>query len=333
MRLSCTASDTNFRVRCSSKLVSLAVLGSVNWDINLFIDRFAEVGAEVSVKQILEVPGGKGGNVAVAAARILGPKQATVIGGLGRDELAQMQIKILKQEGVETSGLKRMSEVISGRAYIVIDRNGGKMIHTLFKANLRLNPDDIEEPHISRLIKQAQIIVIIDPKKETIIRASEMSKSLGKTVIFSPATRCSEGLKELSEAIRNSDYIVVNQFELKCLTGKEKIVDAKNALLEINPDVKIIATLGKKGAVMMHKHGQNKIQGVDPSRFGLKVVNTTGCGDAFLGVFCASKIQGYSDEESARRGNLAGAIKAARQETRGSPTAEELESYLKMLQQ
>ncbi len=242
-----------------------------------------------------------------------------------------MQIKILKQEGVETSGLKRMNEVNSGRAYIIIDRNGGKMIHTLFKANLKLFPENIEEPRISRLIKQAQIIIIIDPRRETIIQTAKMSKQLGKTVVFSPATKCSEGLKKLAEAIRNSDYIVMNQFELKCLTGKEKMVDAKNSLLEINPDIKVIITLGKKGAVMTDKHRQNEIPGVDPGKFGLKVVNTTGCGDAFLGVFCALKIQGYSDEESARRGNLAGAIKATRQETRGSPAAEELEGYLKML--
>ncbi|MFQ6135511.1 MAG: PfkB family carbohydrate kinase, partial [Nitrososphaerales archaeon] len=60
-------------------------------------------------------------------------------------------------------------------------------------------------------------------------------------------------------------------------------------------------------------------------------VNTTGCGDAFLGAFCASKIQGYSDLEAVKRGNLAGALKATRSETRGSPTVEEMQKYLDRL--
>ena len=60
----------------------------------------------------------------------------------------------------------------------------------------------------------------------------------------------------------------------------------------------------------------------------MKVVNTVGCGDAFLGVFAASKAQGMDDIEALERANLAGALKATKPETRGSPRKEEFERYL-----
>lgn len=63
----------------------------------------------------------------------------------------------------------------------------------------------------------------------------------------------------------------------------------------------------------------------------MKTVNTVGCGDAFLGVFAAYKAEGLSDEEALRRANAAGAYKATRRETRGSPARKQLEKFLSML--
>jgi ribokinase len=64
-------------------------------------------------------------------------------------------------------------------------------------------------------------------------------------------------------------------------------------------------------------------------RLGLKVVNTVGCGDAFLGAFVAAKSEGKSDEEAIVWANAAGSFKATRMETRGSPKRNELDDIMK----
>ena len=121
----------------------ISVLGAINWDINLFVERFPRIGEEVPVERIMRVPGGKGANVAVAAARLLGRGQVALIGCLGRDDIAERQIKILIDEGVDVSGIKFTGDAESGQAYILIDDEGRNIINTLFGTNLELNPEDL----------------------------------------------------------------------------------------------------------------------------------------------------------------------------------------------
>ena len=73
------------------------------------------------------------------------------------------------------------------------------------------------------------------------------------------------------------------------------------------------------------------VPSVNLEKIGLKVVNAIGCGDAFLGAFAASKAEGLDDVESLERANLAGALKATKPETRGSPNREEMGRYLKYM--
>jgi len=63
----------------------LLVTGALNWDINLFVKRLAQPGEEVVVERIERVPGGKGGNVSVAAAKLLGPGKVALMACVGND--------------------------------------------------------------------------------------------------------------------------------------------------------------------------------------------------------------------------------------------------------
>ncbi len=71
-----------------------------------------------------------------------------------------------------------------------------------------------------------------------------------------------------------------------------------------------------------------RVEAVPLERLGRKVVNTVGCGDAFLGAFAASMVLGYGDIDSLHRGCVAGSFKATRKETRGGPTSYELDELL-----
>ena len=306
----------------------VAVLGAINWDINLFVKRFPEVGEEVAVEKVTRVPGGKAANVAVAAARILGSGRASLIGCLGRDEVAEAQIKILKEEGVETSGIKILENEESGQAYILIDKDGRNMINTFFGANFKLMPKDLRIPVIHGLLLNAYIIAVIDPPLETIQEAVLTGKEKGKTVVWDAGVRSILGVTRLKKVLENIDYLVINQVEIKNLTREDDPIAARDAVSRINDEIILIAKLGERGCVMIGPDEVIKVKAIDLKSLGMKVVNTVGCGDAFLGVFIASKAEGFDDKEALERANLAGAIKATRHETRGSPLKTELKKYL-----
>ncbi|MFQ6094756.1 MAG: carbohydrate kinase family protein [Candidatus Bathyarchaeia archaeon] len=313
-------------------MVDVVVLGAVNWDINLFVKRFPEVGEEVPVEKITRVPGGKAANVAVAAARILGPGRASVIGCLGRDEIAENQIKILEKEGVITSGIEVLDGEESGQAYIIIDQNGRNVINTFFGANLKLSPELLRSRGILSLLREASIMTVIDPPIETIREAVFIGREEKKTVIWDAGVRSTLGITPLKEILKKIDYLVINEVEVKNLTGKNDPLAAWNILSEINSGITLVAKLGSRGCMMVDPEEAVQVRAVDLERLGLRVVNTVGCGDAFLGVFVASKAEGVSDKEALERANLAGALKATKPETRGSPLKDELKKYLKFVQ-
>ena len=72
-------------------MIRLVVCGAINWDTSCFVDRLPVPGEEVVAEHMARVSGGTGGNVAVAAARILGAKEVALIGALGRDDIALQQ--------------------------------------------------------------------------------------------------------------------------------------------------------------------------------------------------------------------------------------------------
>ncbi len=309
-------------------MVKICVAGAINWDINLFVERFPEIGEEVPVKQITRVPGGKAANVAVASARILGPGQAALIGCLGRDTIADHQIRVLEDEGVVVSGIKFSRDTESGQAYIIIDRDGRNVINTLFGANLKLLPEDLQSSEILNLLLESSVVTLIDPPIETIESAALLANEQNKTVVWDAGVRSVLGIERLGTVLKSLDYLVINQVEVKNLTGEKNPPEAWERLSKVNERLRLIVKLGERGCSLIGSDTVMIVPAVDLKELGLRVVNTVGCGDAFLGVFVAYKSQGLEDEKALERANLAGALKAAKPQTRGSPTREELERYL-----
>jgi ribokinase len=309
-------------------LLKTIVIGAINWDINLFIKRFPGKGEEVVVNRITRVPGGKAGNVAVAAARLLGPGQAAIIGGLGEDSIAPEQVRIFQEEGVVTSGLKFTPETESGQAYIVIDERGNNIIHTHFGANATITPEDLDDSTRQQLISEAAVITIMDPPFETALRLARNARLLNKTVVWDPGVKSELGVKGVGELLQSVDYVVANESECENLTGVSNPEQAAKKLIRTNEKLKVITKLGSKGATLHYGRKKISYDSLDLRSRGLRVVNTVGCGDAFLGAFVAALSEGRSDEEALRWGNCAGGLKATRPETRGSPNRETLHKYL-----
>ncbi len=311
-------------------MVKVIVIGAINWDVNLFVKKFPRDGEEVVVDRILRVPGGKAGNVAVATARLLGSNEVAIFGGLGKDSVATEQVKIFQEEGVIVSGLKFTGEAESGQAYIVVNDEGENVIHTHQGANATFTPQDLDDSTRQKLISDASVITIMDPPFDTAVKLAKQAKSSGKIIVWDPGVKSELGIQKTSTVLQNVDYVVANESEILNFAGTQNYGSAAVAIRKINERLKLIATLGAKGCVL---HGEviQTSKGLDIESLGLKVVNTVGCGDAFLGAFVAALSEGRSSAEALKWGNCAGGLKATRPETRGSPERETLLHHLNWL--
>jgi ribokinase len=311
-------------------MADLICCGAINWDINFFMDRLPRTGEEVPVNEIQRVSGGTAANVSVAAARIMGPRKVAFIGALGDDSIGETQLSILEAEGVNPSGVLIVEGEESGQAYITIGLDGENEIHTYFGANLCLTRQNLLDQERRALIEEASVAVIMDPPLETAEGFAKLCSSSGSTVIWGPGVYAEMGIEALSPVLEYSDYLVLNHLEYENFMGTSEPGEVSEMLKGVKPGLKGIIKRGSEGSILCGAgHDEPLVMEAAPlEKLGMSVVNTVGCGDAFIGAFAAAKVQGLSDAESLRRGCAAGSFKATRKETRGGPTAEELESVL-----
>jgi len=307
--------------------LDLVVTGALNWDINLFVKRLPRPGEEVVVEKIDRVPGGKGGNVSVAASRILGHGKVALLACVGKDEIGKKQLLILKQDGVDTSAVQTLIKLESGQAYVTVDEKGRNNIETHFGANAGLKRDHIMLPEVQNLFGNCQMMVVIDPPRHVAGRILSEGRRLRRSVLWHPGVLTRFGMEEFRGEIEGLDYLVLNEHEALAFAGMHTLAESVVAFNKVAPKMKILVTLGSKGFAFYDKGKQLKMNSVNLAKMGRKIVNTTGCGDAFVGAFAAYKVLGLGDIEALKHGNMAAALKAGRPETRGSPTRKELEEF------
>jgi ribokinase len=309
-------------------LVKIVVIGAINWDINLFVKRFPRHGEEVVVQRMTRVPGGKGGNVAVAASRLLGANHTVIIGGLGKDSIGSEQVAIFEKEGVITSGIKFTESAESGQAYILIDENGENVIHTYRGANSTVTPEDLDEPNRQKFISESKVVTIMDPPFLTAVKIAAVSKNSGKIVAWDPGVRSELGLAKVRDLISNVDYVFANEPEIENLTGTRNYQRAARKLRTVNTGLRVVAKRGARGSIMFSGKKRLVSKPLDLKARKMRVVNTVGCGDAFLGAFVVALSEGSPDSDALKWADVAGSLKATKPETRGSPDRETLLRYL-----
>lgn len=182
------------------------------------------------------------------------------------------------------------------------------------------------------MVSKSTMAVIMDVPAPVAAAAAKVAKANGARVLYSPGVRTQEGLSGLEVAIRVSDYLVVDTHELRNLTGSADEESSLEAVRNAFPALTIVATFGERGCVVSRGGVSSRVEGVELASLGKRAVNSTGSGDAFLGVFASYLLRGSSALEAAAWANLAGALKATRYETRGSPRLRELEDNMRRLE-
>jgi ribokinase len=191
----------------------IAVVGSANVDLVARCDRLPRPGETVTDAQLQRVPGGKGANQAVAAARL--GARVRFVGRIGRDDLV---LRSLVHEGVDVSGVAR-DEGESGVALIIVEQGGENVIVVAPGANRRLRPEQVDVGEADGVICQQEI-----PQ-------AAIATAAGQARFFCLNAAPARGKLELEP-----DLLVVNRYE-------REAVGAYEGLTAIS--------LGAEGAVML----------------------------------------------------------------------------------
>jgi ribokinase len=308
-------------------VTTLVVCGAINWDTSCFVQWLPVPGQEVIAEHMNRVSGGTGGNVAVAAARILGAKEVALIGALGRDEIARQQLAALEDEGVVTTGISQIAGEESGQAYILVDQTGENVIASHLGANSKLSLKHLKTIEVRHHLRECQGIVLTDPPLEVAQRLINVARQYDIPVLWDPGILVRPNREELLSLAREAQVIFLNETEACTLLGIEKSDMNPQQLQKLACGNRIVLKRGVRGAVMIDLADGTliEIRALPLKELGLDVISAVGCGDVFVGVFAAYYVMGSSIEQSLIMASAAAGLNAARPETRGSPDRARLE--------
>ncbi len=297
----------------------ILVIGSMNADLVVRAPRFPGPGETISGEDLQIIPGGKGANQAVAAARQ--GASVSMIGRVGNDSFGPLLISHLKRNNVDTSHVQADTGSATGTAIIVVDANAQNSIVLSPGGNGRVSPADMENVSFSN---HKLLLLQLEIPLETVFSATRHAKESGLRVLLNPAP--ARPLPE--ELISLPDFILPNETELSLLTN-QAVTDVSSAekaaksLLERGAQ-NVIVTLGANGALMV-SHGTTK----HVPAFKVNVVDTTAAGDAFIGGFSSALLRNESLEGAVRYGCVCGALAATKFGAQPSlPTREEVERFM-----
>jgi ribokinase len=309
----------------------ILVIGSLNADLVVRAPRFPQPGETISGEDLQTVPGGKGANQAVAAARQ--GASVAMAGRVGKDSFGPFLINSLKANQVDISHVLA-DDSATGTAIIVVDSQGQNSIVLSAGANGKVSPQDIDALNMDAKILLLQLEIPL----ETVIHAAKWGKQNGMAVILNPAPA-----RELPvELIVNADFILPNETELNLLTGvtvkdNRSAEDAARALLKRGAK-NVIVTLGENGALVV---SSSQVTHVDA--YKVNVIDTTAAGDAFIGGFASKildsgsllseqeRVPALQIVEAVKYANTCGALATTKFGAQPSlPTKEEVEAFMSL---
>jgi len=284
----------------------VCVVGSLNTDLVVKTDQLPAPGQTVLGGDFFMSPGGKGGNQAVAAARL--GASVTMVARLGSDIFADAAMASLARDGVDCTHVGRDDARPSGVALISVDASGENQIVVAPGANGSLGPVDVERA-CRTLPAETLVLLQLEIPMETVERAVAVTAARGCRVILDPAPAPAGALPR---ALLAGTYLVTpNETEAERLTGvtvtdEASARTAAEALLDAGAN-RVALTLGAAGVCLADRAGQRFIQA--PT---VQAIDTTAAGDCFNGAVAAGLSRGLDLTASVEFACRAAAVSVTR---------------------
>ncbi|MFF3059275.1 ribokinase [Streptomyces sp. NPDC057909] len=274
-------------------MTAIAVLGSTNMDLVAYVARAPERGETVTGREFRTIPGGKGANQAIAAARA--GADVLMIGAVGDDAYGVRLRAELEHAGVETD-LLHTAEGPSGTAHIVVDDTGGNAIVVFPGANgtvHTLGPGEMAA------IAEADLLLLqLELPLSAVVEGARMAHAQGVRTILTPSP-----VQPLPDELFDTvDLLIPNEHEAAALSGKTEPHAAAEILLRHVPEV--VITLGSKGCLYAARGGET-VHFPAPQ---VTAVDTTGAGDTFVGALAVALGEGRAVPEALAWASTAAAL-------------------------
>jgi len=270
--------------------------GALNMDRLYKVDRIAKEGEERLIIDFMEAPGGSAANTAAGLARL--SVKTGFIGKVANDREGQLLLEDFRREGVDTDGVIVSREGRSGVVMGYVDEKGERALYVDSGVNDSLGFEEINVEHAGST-KFLHLTSFVGDKPFTAQRKLVEALS-GKRVkvSFDPGDLYArKGLAALKPILERSFIVFPNENELRLLTG-EGYENGSKAL--INLGVSIVAVkLGGRGCYVTDGEESHLIE-----PYKVKVVDTTGAGDAFCTGFLYGLINNEGLRECGSLGNF-----------------------------
>lgn len=292
-------------------MAKVTVIGSSSMDLVVTSNIRPGAGETVLGESFKTVPGGKGANQAVAAARL--GADVSMIGCVGEDHYGKAILENFKSNGVSVENMKPVTGSDSGTAHIIL-AEGDNSIVVVKGANDCITPDYVEKA--KEKIKEADIVLIQQEiPEETVEYVAQLCQELKVPLLLNPAP--ARPLK--AEVIEQVSYITPNEHEAALLfEGKEK-----EEVLKQYPN-KLFITEGKQG--VRYFNGEKEV--LVPS-YQVETIDTTGAGDTFNAALAVALAEGMGFEKGIQFANRAASLSVTKFGAQGGmPTRKEVEESL-----
>ena len=292
-------------------MIKIAVIGSASMDLVVTSPKRPVAGETVLGNSFNTVPGGKGANQAVAAARL--GADVSMIGCVGDDFYGEIILSNLRENKVCTDYVEPVTGAVSGTAHITL-AEGDNSIIVVKGANDYITPEYVENAR--QVIEDADLIMVQQEiPEETVAYLADLSEQLGKRLLLNPAPA-----RKISErVIRQAAFLTPNEHEFEILFGG---MNLSEVLAEF-PN-KLFITEGKNGV----RYFDGMQEKVIPS-FPGEAVDTTGAGDTFNAAFAVAVAEGKNYDEALLFANRAASLSVTKFGAQGGmPTREEVERSL-----
>ncbi|GAA4961693.1 ribokinase [Nonomuraea thailandensis] len=292
----------------------IAVFGSANMDLVAYVSKAPNMGETVNGHRFRTVPGGKGANQAIAAARAGG--EVAFLGAVGDDGFGAEMRSTLAEAGVDVRGLRQVPGP-SGIAHIVVDDDGANSIIVVPGANGTITGPSGED--LAAIAGSSALLLQLELPMAAVVAAAQAGNVAGVPVFLTPAP--AQPLPaELLEAVTT---LVPNEHEAAAITGVKGADGALEALLELVEEA--VITLGSDGALYGSRTGERlRVPAVK-----VDAVDTTAAGDTFVGALAVARAERMSVAEALHFASTAAALSVQREGASTSmPARREIEDAL-----
>ncbi len=289
-------------------------------DLVVKTSRIPQLGETVLGGDFVMVPGGKGANQAVAAAKL--GAEVCFVARLGDDLFGQRSLANFEKEGVNTKYVALTPGIASGVALIAVDSAGNNVIVVAPGANSRLEPDDVKRAQ-GEIASAGAVVAQLEVPVETVECAAEMASAAGVPFILDPAP----AQKLRPELLNQVTVLTPNETEAQILTGMEVSDEASASLAAerlLSSGVgAVIVTMGAKGFLLADGAEMTFVPALS-----VQAVDATAAGDAFTGSLAVGMAQGQSLRNAAEFAGRVAALSATRMGAQPSmPTRQEVEAF------